>query len=337
MPTTVTKSVFEAAPSSVLHFYLVARALTGKHATTFLDASQQCGISNSRLTRELEKLEGQLGKKALFVSSESSEGRKTRTPRLTPAGRELFRLVAPLLGELLEHCRQFSGTQASEVRIAAPQAVIQHEVLPALARNPSLMKLRLVALQRPTALTVELVRDRTIEIGIVSGGLDALLGDFPELQNRQLYYSTYKRLFTCLLLPPSPERLGIRIGATGTQAPTLEQIAQEPLVLIGEPARFREQIDRSFRRRKLQPDIRFQADSGASLVEACNSGLGLAILHSVALPLALRDSPRVIRLPDGMFGRNELGLLSMCDEVLSEPAKRLLNALRPGDARPVKL
>jgi DNA-binding transcriptional LysR family regulator len=82
---------------SLKHFYFVARG------NTFLNAAEQCNISQSSLSKSIQRLESELGVALL--------DRRQRSAKLTPAGECLFndlRKLAPAFGTMMSNMQAFS-------------------------------------------------------------------------------------------------------------------------------------------------------------------------------------------------------------------------------------
>ncbi len=320
-------SLFEDFSTQFFIFYNVVQAMAGDKS--FKRAAERCFLDKSEVSKAISKLERELGTE-LFEkkSSKKSGGRPMRTPNITDAGKALFDGIDCPIQEIIRVCEDLSPARAV-VRVAAHQAVVEHEILPRIAdAGVTPPDFRLVTRHRPTSRILELVRRHEVHFGIVSGNSRAFAHAVREKwddspKNLGLGYKLYKRFPTVLFLPPDPEQLGIRFRC---RRPTIREIAKGPLALVNSYAAFRHHVDEQLR--KHTPNIRFELDSGSSVIAAVNSGLAMAIVHEVTVPHAMReDNERVIPLSPHIFRETRLGIVYATDHTLPDAVKDLIDLL----------
>jgi len=322
----------ESHPKGMVVFYRVATSLL-KGAGSLAQAARECGLATSTLDDELDTLEGH-GEHELLVAVRRRGHRRVRTTQLTPDGMRLYESLHPDLGMLIERSREASPKgHVATIRVAAHQAVVQHVLLPEIAKlaaraSEAFRNSRLVLLSRPSEAIVSEVRDWRIDWGIVSGDLGEFRSRFGEPSKIGVSYETCLRFPTVLFLPPDCTRAGVAINPRRL---TLGDVACGPLVLVRPYARFRQRLDERFAARGLpNPNVRLELDSGAAVISAVNENIGMAIVHEVTVPPDLRaDRKRVIRLPSDWFGDNELGVIRATRRPVAAAASELLAAVLP--------
>ena len=216
---------------------------------SFAAAAREAGLDPSSVSRAVAQLESDLGTRLLV--------RNTRRMRLTDAGERFHASIAPLLDGLSEAVAALQPGQLSgTIRLTASSTFSQLVLVPLLAEfrqsHPDI-RIHLLATDR----RVDMVENR-IDIALRHGRLED-----STLQCRKVMAVGY-RLYT-------------RPGAFGAERP--EALADLPHLLFDLPGwRDGWRLSDGARTAEVPARAALMSDNAASLLRACEAGMGVAAL-----------------------------------------------------------
>lgn len=284
---------------------------------SFCKAADACNVSQPALSSQVKKLEEQLGVD-LFI-------RSNQNVSPTEAG---FRIVATAK-DMQRSARQISDMAAEyHDPLSVPLKVgifptLAPFAVPYLTRSVKNIasQMQLVYREKPSAELIGELRDRTIDLAMISGPVDVSGCDFTPIFQEQLY-----------LLVSEDHRLGNRhsIGA--------DEVPREEMLLLDEGHCLRNEVLALCGEKQAGIDIS-EDISATSLLTTSHyvaDGLGCTLMPELALPYIACINPRVrfIAIADDRYVRN-IGFLSrkgcprqhilkaLCDQIRSHPPEKV--------------
>jgi DNA-binding transcriptional LysR family regulator len=282
---------------------------------SFRKAAEKLFISQTGLTRRIQKLEAFIGVKLL--------DRTTRSTTLTPVGREFLPLATRLVDDLtfgLDRLRNVSRLSLGDVTIATLQSVAFRQLPLALRiyaeRHP---RNRVQLIERSGAFVTEAVREGQADFGIhIQGATQPDLVEDP------------------LMRDPFVIVCGEEHTLAARTAVTWADLAEVDLITLGGASGNRRIVEEQLQRAGLELRGRFVVESTPSAIALARGGVGVAILpasmHSTRVATGLVEVPLVepviTRAIALVRRRNEtmtpaaLALYRILKSELSTPASR---------------
>ncbi|HET6546835.1 MAG TPA: LysR family transcriptional regulator [Solirubrobacter sp.] len=269
---------------------------------SFSEAAAALDFTQPAISQHIGRLESAVGARLLE--------RSARGVSLTPAGEVLVRHAAALLDSARraeEAVREAAGIGRAQVRVAAfPSAAAG--LLPGATRE--------LRARRPEAeLTLQVLEYEPALDALLAGRLDlAVVVESP--------LSPSPRRPDVDYLPVCDDELRIAIAADHPLATrtsvTLEELCEEPFLVpeVAGTCADSNVVLHAFRDAGYDPNVRFNSDDYQALQGMAASGIGVALIPTIALVSSRSD---VVVLP--LRGR--------------APARRILAAVRAGEDAPL--
>jgi len=264
-------------------------------------------LTQPALTARLQRLEREVGG-ALF-------SRSRRGMRLTPAGRAFLPYAERALETMGEGARLVGDLAAAgggALVIGAPPAISTY-LLPGLlrdlaARNP---ELELSVRGAHSDEVLEMVLRDEVQVGLIREL------SHPELVTERVYEDE-------LVLVCARDH---RLAQRGTV--TVEQLADERLVLFDRRSSFADIALTLFQRARLQPRAYLEMDNSEAAASMVEEGLGVALLPRTAIGWALADGALVeLHLLDTPPMTRPVALIHRRDAPLSPTAEAFMELAR---------
>lgn len=278
--------------------------LAAEHGS-FRRAAEESNRSPSAVSMQIRDLEAQVGL-SLFI----------RTPQrvtLTPEGRILFDQVSRAMGEVqagLHRLAEVAAKKRGHIKIACAPTIASTR----LARILSTFKMRyprsvVEVRETPPAAALTLLQDQEIELYI--GPEVANLGDFqfePVLEDH---------LAACIPAEYDDNRNRL----------TLADVARFPLILLDRNTASRSLIDRMSAANALDLNIQYEVQNAFTAIALAASGLGVALVPEVAIPMLPSAEIRVVRIDDPLSARR-IGILTARGYVQHAYSEQLIALIR---------
>ncbi len=240
--------------------YLCAVVDQGFNVTA---AAQTLFTSQPGVSKQIRQLERELGVEILFRQGNRIVG-------LTDPGRELVAAAQRLLidsREMQKIAAGYSTADSGSLRVATTHLHARYPLLPVIkAFSKKYPKVSLNLFEAPPAEIASRVSDGQADIGITTGPADA--------DDRLVMLPAY-RIGRCLITPPGHPLLKLsRI--------TLAAIAKHPLIVYDSSFSSGWTVTQAFEKQRLTPKIVLSATDADVIKAYVASGLGVAILQSMA-------------------------------------------------------
>jgi LysR family transcriptional regulator, hydrogen peroxide-inducible genes activator len=265
--------------------YFCAIADTG----SFTRAAQQTHVSQPSLSQQIRKLEDELGAR-LF-------DRLSRAVQLTELGRSFLPRARAILHDL-EAAR--SEVVERKTSIGGPISVgviptIAPYFLPAIlaAFSRKYPEAHVTVAEEITPLLLERLRAGTMDVAIVALPLLARSHDF------QTFPLMVEKLYAVL---PKRHSLAKR------RAVSLEELQDDPFLLLRDGHCFRETAVAACKRARLSPKIIFESGQFSSILSMVSAGLGVSIVPAMAVEK--RPGCRYLPLTDERAART-IGVVTL--------------------------
>lgn len=277
--------------------------LTVARTGSFTKAASELNLSPSALTVQVQQLEEWLGIALL--------DRSPRHVSLTPAGQEARGPMEKLLLDLdniVTGSRDLAALRRGVVTIAALPSVCAGSLPPALRLFRERFAGIDVRLHDVVAHRIHAqVRAGDVDFGIgvrarLSHGLDFV----PVLNDRLCAFVPLSHPFAAL------PRL------------SLEQLADQPIILTGRDSSVREQVDALFDQARLSMTAGMEANYMSTVLALVRQGLGISVLPESAAD-SLEGLQRIAIDHPGVS--REIGLISRSGTTLSPAAQRCFDLL----------
>jgi LysR family transcriptional regulator, hydrogen peroxide-inducible genes activator len=265
--------------------YFCAIADTG----SFTRAAQQTHVSQPSLSQQLRKLEDELGAR-LF-------DRLGRTVQLTEAGRlflpnarAVLRDLEAARSDVIERKMSIGGP----ISIGVIPTIAPYFLPPILATfSRKYPEARVSVAEEITPFLLERLRAVTMDAAIVALPLQGRSHDF------QTFPLMVEKLYAVL-----PKRHAL----TKRRAVSLEELQDDPFLLLRDGHCFRETTVAACKRAGLSPKIMFESGQFSSILSMVSAGLGVSIVPAMALEK--RPGCRYVPLSDERAART-IGVVTL--------------------------
>jgi len=256
---------------------------------SFSQAAERLGVTQPAVSLQIRSLEKRLGTKLLDRS-----GRRVEP---TESGQRLYRAAQRMLaveGQLLDELAGEDGALRGELTLGAstgPGGTVVPVLLGEFQReHPELT----VALSiSDTNRVIEQVAERELELGIV--------GASP--RHRGVVFEPFFRDEVILVVPPAHRFAGKEM--------TLEQLREEPLILMQEGAGVRQVIEDELRRgpvRLRDLDVRLELGLQESARSAVLAGYGVTFISRAAIDADVAAGVLALARVEGLDPAREISL-----------------------------
>lgn len=238
--------------------YFCAVAETGN----FTRAAEAARIAQPSLSQQIHKLEDELGAR-LF-------DRLPRSARLTQFGKAFLPKAQAILrqiGEAQLEIREMAGAESGEVVLGAIPTIAPY-LLPGLLSSFSR--------QHPT-VSVSVVEEITPTLleRLHQGTLDLALLALP-VEGDEL-------ISTELMQEPIFAVLPEKHPFAGKRAITLDDLRDDPFLLLKEGHCFRENALQACRQSKVNPNVVFESGQFATILAMVSAGMGVSVIPKMAV------------------------------------------------------
>ena len=281
--------------------YFVAVAETG----SFSRAARRCSIAQPSLSQQIQRLEAEIGR-PLF-------DRLGRSIALTPAGTTLLPRARRILDEMREASHELAMGDESGSGVLAVGAI------PTLAPYV-LPKAVLSFTQSCPRATLELsedLTDRLIE-ALIAAELDLALVSTP-IDHDGIELSVLGRDPFIVAVPRSHP-------LAGRESIALEELAEQPCVVLDEAHCLGQQVEELCRVMKLHLRVACRASQLSTLLELVALDLGVALVPELATHAISPDRCRFLRIGDESPYR-EVAVATRRGRTRSSLAERFLAGL----------
>ena len=241
----------------------VAVARTGN----FTKAAEELGLSQSALSRSIQKLESQIGK-PLF-------DRHPRHVTLTDVGKVFFGRSVEILSLVEESFREICESKdVGHIRLAAIPTIAPY-FLPSLLRDFTLAfpKIRISVLEQPSRTIIKKCRNGEIDAAIMALPFPIETLDAVPLFEEELF-----------LVLPSEHPLGSRNEIT------LQEIRKIPFVMLSEEHCLSDQVETFCRTESMQPITVERTSQLTTVQELVSLEHGISIVPAMARKLDQSES-----------------------------------------------
>ncbi|HYX76690.1 MAG TPA: selenium metabolism-associated LysR family transcriptional regulator [Gaiellaceae bacterium] len=257
---------------------------------SFSQAAERLGVTQPAVSLQIRSLEKRLGTKLLDRSGRSVEP--------TEAGQRLYRAAQRMLtveGQLIDELAGEDGALRGELALGAstgPGGTVVPVLLGEFQReHPELT----VALSiSDTSRVIEQVADRELELGIV--------GASP--RHRGVVFEPFFRDEVILVVPPGHRFAGKQVS--------LEELREEPLILMQEGAGVRQVIEDELRRgpvRLRDLDVRLELGLQESVKSAAAAGFGVTFISRSGVEAELAAGTLAAARVKGLEPAREISLV----------------------------
>ena len=276
---------------------------------SFSQAAERLGVTQPAVSLQIRSLEKRLGTKLLDRS-----GRRVEP---TESGQRLYRAAQRMLaveGQLLDELAGEDGALRGELTLGAstgPGGTVVPVLLGEFQRaHPELT----VALSiSDTNRVIEQVAERELELGIV--------GASP--RHRGVVFEPFFRDAVILVVPPAHRFAGKEM--------TLEQLREEPLILMQEGAGVRQVIEDELRRgpvRLRDLDVRLELGLQESVKSAAAAGFGVTFISRSGVEAELAAGTLATARVKGLEPAREISLVRPAGRSPSRAAEAFVEFAR---------
>jgi len=276
---------------------------------SFSQAAERLGVTQPAVSLQIRSLENRLGTKLLDRS-----GRRVEP---TESGQRLYRAAQRMLaveGQLLDELAGEDGALRGELTLGASTGP-GGTVVPVLlgefqSEHPELT----VALSiSDTSRVIEQVAERELELGIV--------GASP--RHRGVVFEPFFRDEVILVVPPDHRFAGKEV--------TLDQLREEPLILMQEGAGVRQVIEDELRRgpvRLRDLDVRLELGLQESVKSAAAAGFGATFISRSGVDAELAAGTLATARVKGLEPAREISLVRPAGRSPSRAAEAFVEFAR---------
>jgi DNA-binding transcriptional LysR family regulator len=276
---------------------------------SFSQAAERLGVTQPAVSLQIRSLENRLGTKLLDRS-----GRRVEP---TESGQRLYRAAQRMLaveGQLLDELAGEDGALRGELTLGASTGP-GGTVVPVLlgefqSEHPELT----VALSiSDTSRVIEQVAERELELGIV--------GASP--RHRGVVFEPFFRDEVILVVPPDHRFAGKEV--------TLDQLREEPLILMQEGAGVRQVIEDELRRgpvRLRDLDVRLELGLQESVKSAAAAGFGATFISRSGVEAELAAGTLATARVKGLEPAREISLVRPAGRSPSRAAEAFVEFAR---------
>lgn len=242
-------------------------------------AAEELHISQPALSQKIGLLEERLGVKLL--------ARNARGVRLTREGEVLYGYVSRGLEQIAlgeKRLQQLLQLDLGELHIGASDMTLHFYLLPWLERFHELYPgIKMSITNAPTPETIALLEKSSIDFGVVSGPLDALLANHAEI--RAIPVREIRDIFIA----------GSRYAALRDRTLEWEELEGLPLIFLEETTSSRRYLDRFLAERDVVLQPEFELAMSDMIVQFAARNLGVGCVVEDFAREAIREN-RVFRL-----------------------------------------
>ena len=261
----------------------------------FVQEAVRRGLNLSEVAKALHTSQPGVSKAILELEHElgvdifSRHGKRLRS--ITPAGEQLLKSVEVVLREVgnikniaAEHVRQGTGTFSIATTHTQARYVLPGPIARLRQDFPQLS----ISLHQGTPDQVaQMLLEDVAEIGIATESLTK----YPDLVTLPCYDWQH------MLIMPKEHPLA------GRKKPSLQEVAQEPLITYHPTFTGRTHVDQAFAAAQLKPHVVLEAIDSDVIKTYVRSGLGLGIIAEMAAASDFPDG--LVAIPAGhLFGTN---------------------------------
>lgn len=278
----------------------------------FSDAARKLHLTQSAVTHQVKALEQFMGIK-LYE-------RHRRGIVLTDQGGEVLahaEKILALVRDMDECVHAMRGGFLGNISVAAHRGVVKYKL-------PAVVKLfRKTYPTMGVILSTRLVDDEIISMvgsGTVDFGVVTSWSDHGDLEYHE--FLSYD-MFLCVQ-PGHP----IAKGKKGKAKPTLEELAEEPLLLYEPIAAIRKHIDRTFEGKGLSCNPVVETGGAMILREYAKGGLGAAIVSGISIEAEPDPELKAVSVTH-LFGKLGYGFVYRKDKFFTTALMDFMNLLDP--------
>jgi DNA-binding transcriptional LysR family regulator len=283
----------------LLHMFL----LVAEHSS-FKQAAEEAGRSQSAVSMQIKQLESQLGV-ALFH-------RTTRRIQLTVEGQQLLQYARRAVGELqsgLRHLRDVANVQSGHLSVGCVPTF-------AFSRLPDILS---EFSRRYPAVSMEVREVPAADLLASVARQEVDFGIGPQVPNKCEFD------FHPLVTEGSYALIPDILAPAGTSV-TLEQVSKWPMLTLALNSRFRTQLDDIMHRRGLSVESRFQFTQVKSIIAMVAAGLGAAILPKMAFSSIEEKGITVLPIDDPELERT-ICIITLRGQAFSPAAAKLVKII----------
>ncbi len=247
----------------------------------FTRAAKEQNVAQPSLSQQVLKLEDELGAK-LF-------DRLPRAARLTQYGAAFLpkaEAILRQLGEARREIREMIDTETGEVTIGAIPTVAPYLLPPLLSGFASSHPgIAVQVVEEITSVLLERLHNGTLDLALLALPIPGIEFACEELMREPLY-----------VVVPEKHRLvsrGIR---------NLQEIKNEPFLLMKEGHCFRESTIQACRRSRIHPNVVFESGQFLTILGMVSAGMGVSIVPGMAI--GDHKGCRFIRIMDKRSSRS---------------------------------
>ncbi len=290
--------------------------LRGFHAVAkyknFTIAAQKTQRTQPTISLQVKALEDELGVK-LF------ERLGPKKVTLTPEGKILLELTAPLLQELENVTSRFNearGNYTTSSLTLATHSSVMIYLLPGIIKRFKQMypDCQLAILNRSRDEMIRMLDNGEVDFGITS------LNHIPQHIDYKIF-SRFNRILIATKNHPISKKNSI----------TLEEISKYPLILPTQESSTRKFIDQLFDQQGLRCDITMEVVGRTAIKTYVEMNLGISIINEYYVTQADRAKLWVKNVSN-LFGKAETGILTRKGRLLSRPVKEFINLVQKHSA-----
>jgi LysR family cys regulon transcriptional activator len=215
-----------------------------------------------------------------------------RLKRITEPGQQVLKSVDLILREVANLKRigeEYSKQDSGRLSIAATHTQARYVLPDPVAQlRKRLPKVQISLHQGTPEQVAQMLIDDTADIGLATESL----ADYDEL----VTLPCYEWQHVIVVAADHP--------LAGVERPTLEQLAQCPLISYQPAFAGRKRVDQAFALRQLRPNIALEAIDSDVIKTYVRSGLGVGIIAEMAMKGEPPDGGLVWRPAGQLFGRN---------------------------------
>jgi DNA-binding transcriptional LysR family regulator len=271
---------------------------------SFTGASRRLRVGQATMSHHMNQLEEALGTKLLI--------RSKKTVTLTGEGEAFAKVCQEILSKIETAQLEFtSGVPHGIVKIAAstiPSAYLLPSAIAKVRKDDEACQYSIIS--SDSRDTVEMIKDRTAEIGVVGNKIE-----HPLL--------TYKKIFTGEILLVGTKSMPDVI--------TAKNIVKLPLVMREAGSGTRKACERALQKHRVLPselNVIHESSTSEGVRESVKAGIGAAFISSLAVENELKlGQLKIIQIENLAIPQDFYAVYHATHE-LTLPAKKLIKALQ---------
>ena len=277
---------------------------------SFSQAAERLGVTQPAVSLQVRSLEKRLGLQLLDRSGRRVEPTEAGL-RLYRGAQRLLQLEEQLLDEM---AGEGEGALTGELKIGAstgPAAIVVPLLLGEFQRRNPAVKVALSVFDTQTV--VDLVAERELELGIVGAAR----------RHRAVRYEPFFRDEVILVCPPGHRFAGNTL--------TLDQLREEPLIVMQEGAGVRQIVEDELRKTGLRLrdlDVRLELGLQESVRSAVQAGFGVTFISRTAVESELAAGTLAQARVEGIDATREISLARGTGRAATRVAEAFLEFAR---------